>query len=261
MRKLSIFWLIPLIFAVCKSPYELVRTGSTYPALPKEAEVKVVSWSDIDKYEQIAVVDVGEFTLEKRIKYAQDAARAAGGDFIAPRLSGDASKDNRTEYLVQSFAVLKKKAQPDQVAIVRDTAQKDVEALSGKEIAPQDDNQGDLADEGTKADYSALPRASYRMLLTDYASLKGEKFKGSLYPVKYFRIPPALKKATGPDNQLLMLSSRQGAAKVLLMVPKEKYRDLNSRIKSKKRFDFVYTPVTVFKSKYPVLKYVDEIKE
>jgi len=44
------------------------------------------------------------------------------------------------------------------------------------------------------------------------------------------------------------------------VVPKERYKDLRSRIRSKKKFDFVYSPVTVFKSKYPVLKYIDEIK-
>lgn len=260
MRRISIIWLILLVFAMCKSPYELVRTGSTYPALPKEAEVKVVSWSDIDKYDQIAMVDVGEFTLEKRIKYAQDAARTAGGEFIAPRLSGDTAKDNKTEYLVQSFAILKKKAITEQVAVVQDKLPKDDEGEDDNEIAPNKDAEGDLADVEPKADYSALPRASYRMLLTDYASLKDEKFKGSLYPVKYFRTPASLKSATGAGNQLLMLSSRQGSAKVLLVVPKDRYKDLNSRIRSKKKFDFVYSPVTVFKSKYPVLKYIDEIK-
>jgi hypothetical protein len=254
---MSIIWLLPLIFTVCKSPYELVRTGPGHPALPKEAEVKVVSWSDINSYDQIALVDVGEFTLEKRIKYAQDAARAAGGEFIAPRLSGDAAKNNKTEYLVQSFAVLKKKTAP----VVADTMPKVSGGDDAREIAPPDEPQGDLADGGDKKDYSALPRASYRMLLTDYASLKGENFRGSLYPVKYFRTPPALKNTTGTGNQLLMLSSRQGSAKVLLVVPREKYAELNSRIKSKKQFNFVYTPVTVFKSKYPVLKYVDEIKQ
>ncbi len=65
MRRLSIILLLPLAFTVCKSPYELVRTGPEHPALPKDAEVKLVPWNDVGSYDQLAIIDVGEFTLKK----------------------------------------------------------------------------------------------------------------------------------------------------------------------------------------------------
>jgi len=259
MRRLSIIWLLPLVFTVCKSPYELVRTGPEHPALPKEAEVQLVPWSDMGSYDQLAIVDVGEFTLEKRIKYAKDAARAAGGEYIAARLTGDPAKDNRTEYLVQSFVVLKKKAPGEQSIAAMEMPKVSDGAAPKEDIAPEPEG-GDLDAGDAKADYSKLPRASYRMLLSDTPSLKGEQFRGSLYPVKYFRVPPALKTVAGSGNQLLMLSSRKGSARVLLVVPREKRRDILSRINAKKPMEFVYKPVTVYRSKYPVLQFVDEIR-
>ncbi len=247
-----------LIFTSCKAPYELVRTGPAQPPLPKDAEIKVVSWSEIDKYEQIAIVDVGEFTLEKRMKYAMDAARAAGGEFIAAKLSGDEAKDKRSEYLVQSFVVLKKKAiqetaAPKETAIIPKVS----EAMPSEEKKIPEEKEEIPAE---APDYSSLPRASFRMLLKEAPTLKGEKFRGSLYPVKYFKVPLELKKETSAGKQLLMLSNQSGSAKVLLILPRDKYQDMQDMIKAKKRLDFIYTPVTVYRSKYPVLEYVDTIK-
>ncbi len=110
MRNYAIIWLLPLLLVVCQSPYQLVRTGPEHPALPKETEVSIVPWSDVDKYDQIALVEVGEFTLERRIRRAREAARQAGGEFIAPKLPADPMKKSGNEYIIQSFVVLKKKA-------------------------------------------------------------------------------------------------------------------------------------------------------
>ncbi len=259
MKRFFLIFTIVLFFSSCKAPYELVRTGPAQPPLPKDAEIKVVPWSDIDKYEQIAIVDVGEFTLEKRTKYAMDAARAAGGEFIAAKLSGDAAKDKRSEYLMQSFVVLKKKAiqdmpAPKETAVIPKVS--DAMPADEKKMIPEDKEE--IPAEAP--DYSSLPRASFRMLLKETPSLKGEKFRGSLYPVKYFRVPSALKKVTSADKQLLMLSNQSGSAKVLLILPRDKYHDMQNMIKAKKRLDFIYSPVTVYRSRYPVLEYVDTIK-
>ena len=183
MRRMSIIWLLPLIFTVCKSPYELVRTGPSHPALPKEAEVKVVSWSDINNYDQIAIVDVGEFTLDRRIKFAQDAARTAGGEFIAPRLSGDASKDNKTEYLVQSFAVLKKKAAP----ATADTMPKVSGGDDGKEIEAQEEPQGRSCRRWGEerlflAPQGKLPYAAHRLREPQGGKIQGLPLPGKIFP-------------------------------------------------------------------------------
>jgi hypothetical protein len=249
MRRLYLIFLIPAAFLVCKSPYELVRTGPQNPPLQKEAEVTVVPWTDLDKYDQIAVVDVGEFTLERRIKYAKIAARDAGGEFIAPKLTGDKSKDGTSDFLIQSFVVLKKKP-PQETALPKVSAG----------IAAKDAGSLEAPEEKTAMDGSKLPRASYRMLLTDYASIRGEKFQGSLYPVKFFQVPRELKKEAGTGKNIIMLSSRQGTAKVLLIVPSARRAELNRMIKSKKKYDFIYSPVTVYKSKYPVLELIGERK-
>ncbi len=258
MKRFFIIFIIPLILTSCKAPYELVRTGPAQQPLPKDAEIKVISWSEIDKYEQIAIVDVGEFTLEKRMKYAMDAARAAGGEFIAAKLSGDETKDKRSEYLVQSFVVLKKKtiqetAAPKETAVMPKVS----EAVPSEEKKIPEEREEIPVE---TPDYSSLPRASFRMLLKEAPTLKGEKFRGSLYPVKYFKVPPELKKETSAGKQLLMLSNQSGSAKVLLILPRDRYHDMQDMIKAKKRLDFIYTPVTVYRSKYPVLEYVDTIK-
>ncbi len=127
------------------------------------------------------------------------------------------------------------------------------------DIAPITEGE-DFGAIDSKADYSNLPRASYRKLLSETPSMRGEQFRGSLYPVKYFRLPPELKKHSEEGNQLLMLSSRKGSARVLLMVPPGKRRDIQSLIQSKKPLEFVYKPVTVYRAKYPVLQFVDEIR-
>ncbi|MCX7678653.1 MAG: hypothetical protein N2316_05490 [Spirochaetes bacterium] len=262
MKRVGVVVFIVLFFPLCKSPYEMIRTGPEYPPLPKDAEVTLVPWTDIDKYEQIAIVDVGEFTLEKRTKYAKEAARKAGGEFIAAKLSSDEEKNKRHEYLVQTFVILKKKTiqekqtSPKEVAMLPKISEPTPIVEKESKIIP--DVNEDIPPE--VPDYSTLPRASFRMLLKETESLKGEKFRGSLYPVKYFRVPPELKNKATEGKQLLMLSNQSGSAKVLLFIPREHYYDIQEMIKEKKRFEFVYTPLTVYRSKYPVLEYLDTIK-
>ncbi len=257
MRKFSIIWLLPLLLVVCKSPYELIRTGPEHPALPKEAEVSVVPWSDFDKYDQIALVEVGEFGLEKRILRAKEAARQAGGDFIAPKLPADPLKSGGNDYIIQSFLVLKKKA-----PVAEPVQEEKLPVVSSGEpdlpVAPGD-GPADLADEAT--DYSNLPRASFRMLLKEYRTLRGEKFRGSLYPVKFIKAPSELRRETGKKNHLLMLSSGSGKVSVLLIVPRNMHKEMSEKILSKKRLDFIYTPVTVYKAKYPVLDYIEGVNK
>jgi hypothetical protein len=216
-----------------------------------------VPWGDFDKYDQIALVDVGEFTLERRILRAKEAARLAGGEFIAPKLPADTMKKSGNEYILQSFVVLKKKA-----PVAEPVQEEKMPVVSAGEpelpIAPGDE-PADLP--GEVKDYSNLPRASFRMLLKEYRTLRGEKFRGSLYPVKYVKAPRELTREAGKNNHFLMLSSGSGKMNVLLIVPRNMHKEMSDKIHSKKRLDFIYTPVTVYKAKYPVLNYIEGVNK
>jgi len=243
MKQMKAAFIALVLMLGCKSSYEMVRTGPTYPPLPKETEIKVIGWQDTAAYEQIAIVDVAEYNLDRRVNVAKEAAREAGGSLIMPKLSADAEQNKKTGFLVQSFIVLKERSA--QAATATTSVASAVK---------------DPAKEG-KADYSSLPRAQFRLLLTDISMMKGEKFRGSLYPVRFYRIPPTLKSYRKAGSQLLMLSSRSGTNSVLVFIPEAKGADLRKLIQAKKTLNFVYTPLAVYKARYPVLEYIDEIRE
>lgn len=248
-RSIYLILMLVLVFS-CKSPYELVRTGPMYTPQPKDAEVKIIGPGENAPYEQIAITDVGEYTLERRINEAKNAAREAGGTAIMPKLTTDSELNTKSGFLVQSFLILREKSED-----ITETPEKQVA------IAPADKNTAEIEGKAAKTgpDYSNLPRAKYRLLLTDLALLKGTTFRGSMYPVSYYRIPRVLKTFKKKNSHLLLLSSRSGSSRVLLFLPKDKYHTVKTMIKSKKRLDFVYKPVAVYKSKLPVLEYIDTI--
>ncbi|HON78161.1 MAG TPA: hypothetical protein PK544_06695 [Spirochaetota bacterium] len=245
-RSIYLFLMLVLMFS-CKSPYELVRTGPIYPPQPQDAEVKIVGWGEKAHYEQIAIADVGEYTLDRRIQEAMKAAREAGGTAIMPKLTTDSELNAKSGFLVQSFLILKEKSED-----IAETPEQKVATV------PVEKKGGDIEGK-TGPDYSNLPRAKYRLLLSDLALLKGTTFRGSMYPVRYYRVPRTLKTYRKTNSHLLLLSSRSGSSRVLLFLPKDKYTAVRAMIKSKKRLDFVYKPVAVYKSKFPVLEYVDTI--
>lgn len=245
MKQMKVAFIALVLMLGCKSSYEMVRTGPTYPPLPKDTEIKVIGWQDTTAYEQIAIVDVAEYNLERRMNVAKQAARDAGGSIIMPKLSSDADQNKKTGFLVQSFLVLKERT---------------VKVATGPESAASTQPDSDSA-KAPKTDYSTLPRAQFRLLLSDISMMKGEKFRGSLYPIRFYRVPPELKSYRKANTQLLMLSSRSGTNSVLVFLPEAKNADLRQRIQSKKILNFVYTPLAVYKSRYPVLEYIDEIRE
>lgn len=248
-RSIYLFLMLVLVFS-CKSPYELVRTGPIYTPQPKDAEVKILGWGENTQYEQIAITDVGEYTLERRINEAKNAAREAGGTAIMPKLTTDSELNSKSGFLVQSFLILREKSED-----IPETAETKVA------VVPENRNAAELEGKSAKTgpDYSNLPRAKYRLLITDLALLKGTTFRGSMYPVSYYRVPRVLNTYKKKNTHLLLLSSRSGSSRVLLFLPKEQYSAVRTMIKSKKRLDFVYKPVAVYKSKFPVLEYVDTI--
>ena len=255
MRQLCIvFSLLIILAAGCKSSYKVVLTGTPQPPLTEKDEVKVLAWGQAGDYIQIGIVDVGDYSLEKRIELAKKVARLSGGNIIMPKLEHDPSKDEKKKsYILQKFLILR--AKTDEEKMAEEAAGKLMVSKKGKTEDTGEEEGGEEA-----KDYSKLPRAKYKLLIEDVASLKGEKFQGSLYPIRFYNIPRNLREHTGKNKKLLLLSTRSGKSKVLLIIPKSTYKKFSAMAKSNKKLKFVYTPVTVYKSKYPVLEYIDEIK-
>ncbi len=259
MKRVILIILLLMIFFSCETQSRFVLTGVKHPPLAENVEVKVVAWGDPGNYEAIGIVDIGQYNLEDRIIEAKRIARLHGGDVIMPKglRNKEAIKDTASEgYLIQSFLILKTKEEMPEVAMVKDV---------GK-IEKEDDIQDDMEKSSSIShkNYANLPRATYKLLVNDYKSLKGELFKGSLYPKQYFRTPRRLRSHAGSDKKLLLVNTKSGKYKIFLFVPKSMTDRVQGIIKKRGRFNFVYTPVDVYvtgKGRYPVLEYVDEIKE
>jgi hypothetical protein len=259
MKRIILSILLLTIFFSCETQSRFVLTGVKQPPLAENAEVKVVAWGDPGNYEAIGIADVGQYNLEERINEAKRIARLHGGDVIMPKGLRDKEsiKDTESEgYLIQSFLILKKKEEMPEVAVVKDV---------GK-IEKKDDIHDDMEESSNvpQKNYANLPRATYKLLLNDYKSLKGELFQGSLYPKRYFRTPRILRSHAGANKRLLMVSTKSGKYKIFLFVPESMTDRFQGIIKNRGRFNFVYTPLDVYvtgKGRYPVLEYVDEIKE
>ncbi|MDY6934644.1 MAG: hypothetical protein SVZ03_10550 [Spirochaetota bacterium] len=252
--------LILLVSLFACSTAKFVRTGSVYPSLPRGEEVKVVVWGDQGKYEVIGVVEIGESSLESRIRKAKSIARDNGGDAIMPKGITDENELNKIGggFLLQSFLVLRTKAEKQMIE------EKKVDIVS--KIEPERDFFESVEEEESQTvediqpDAENLPRATFKLLIEEYATLRDEKFRGSLYPVKFTKVPSELRSYVERDRKLLLLKTKSGRYSLYLIVPENKGKRIGSIIGTNKKLDFVYTPVTVYRSKYPVLKYLGEIR-
>ncbi|GEM_PF-481466 len=255
MKKLVTFAFSLFLFG-CVTQSKFVLTGVKHEALPENAEVKVVNWGDSGSYEIIGIVDVGQYSLNERIEEAKRLARLNGGDVIMPKgLRGDESREkiDREGYLVQSFLVMKVKDEVPEIAVKDASNMKEGDKLSA-----------DKESQASIEKYKNLPRATFKLLVNDYRTLKGELFKGSLYPKRYYPIPVRLRSLAGRDKQMLLVTTRSGRYKLFLLVPKNMNSKFKGMIRQGKRFNFVYSPVDIYvtrRGRYPVLKYVDDIRE
>jgi hypothetical protein len=240
----------------CVTKSEFILTGVKHEALPENTEVKVVAWGDSDRYEIIGIADVGQYSLDERIEEVKRIARLHGGDVIMPKgLQGSESREkiDREGYLLQSFLVMRMKDEVPEVAI--------------KDASKMGDDDKLTADKELQASiekYKNLPRATYKLLVNDYRTLKGELFKGSLYPKRYYPIPARLRSLAGRDKQMLLVTTRSGKYKLFLLVPKNMNSKFKGMIRQGKKLNFVYSPVDIYvtrRGRYPVLKYVDDIRE
>lgn len=263
------------IFLYTCSLSQFVLTGKQYPPLPESSEVKVVAWGDQGRYEIIGIVDIGETSLDKRIEEAKRVARNNGADIIMPKVArnGEELSSSNSGFLLQSFLVMRTKEEVSneigdeikeeerQVDILKSSSE---EMDEGKESYLTDIDT--VKDTDTDADrmqlnYRDLPRATFKLLVEEYETLKGERFRGSLFATKLSKIPAELSLESGDYKGFLETTTKTGKYKLYLLIPKDDTLDFTKMIKSKERLNFVYTPVTVYRSKYPVLEFLDLIKE
>lgn len=234
--------LIILFFSLCSCTYsKFVLTGSNYEPLPEDKEVKVIPWGNQADYEVIGVAEIGESDIETRVEEAKKIARMNGGDIIAPKgIEVGDTEEPDVGYRLQNFLILKTK-EGQEVAEVEEPQETPPE-----EVVPQVE------------DY---PRASMRDLRRNYASLRGQKFQGYLYAFRFIKMPRRLAREVDKDKKVLGLrTSKRGKIKVFLLVPREEVDAFNDIISSKEKFKFVYTPVTVYKKRYPVLEYISMLE-
>jgi hypothetical protein len=236
--NIKIIILLALFFG-CSAPYELLVTNKQQP-LPLNAEVKVLAWGTPGDYEQVAIVDVGEYGLEKRVEHAKEAARHAGGNIIMPKIHLDPkSSDDPGAYLVQTFIILKAKPPEEKkVAVVKN---------------PADDSKK------SDSEYSKLPTLKYNDLIDDIDSIKGERYQWSLYPIGAFKVPKPLR-SVARGKIIYKMGGETGKQVVLLVIPKKEGKRLKKMGRNSEQLAFVYTPVMVYKKKFPVIEYVDDLE-
>jgi len=233
----------PFIFIVsliisCTS-VEFVKTGEEYPALNESDEVKVLLTADKNQYDEIGIADIGGVSLPVRIEKAKQIARSKGGDVIVPvtMCTEEAQKRMRSGYIIQSFYILKTKAV---AAIPKETAQsKQITIPVEEEFIPE------------------KQAATFTQLLQQYPALQGQSFTNNMVPLRFYKIPPSLL-AYGLSEYKLCLMQFDSDNSVLVFIPQAKITSIKKSIDNKDSIPVDFTPLGVYKGKYPVLKMLSE---
>lgn len=242
-RTITVLFLLLAFIIGCRTPQaKFTLTGKRYPARSEKAEVKFAWWNVKENYEEIGIVEVRDISLDLRITTAEKIARENGGEVIlseSMKMESDRQKFDKLGWMKQKFYVMK----PKEVA---ETPRVEMEVKT-----PVNENK-------------KLPRATYRLLTEEFRMLKGEKFKGYLYPKWYYkRIPRELRRYAGKDKRLLLLGTKRGKYRLLLIVPSDMTVIIKKKIKAKEELDFIYSPVALYRKRgiiYPVLEYINEIQ-
>ncbi|HNR87653.1 MAG TPA: hypothetical protein PKM65_04895 [Spirochaetota bacterium] len=274
MKKHSIVALIGCIIflAGCKTSYEYIITGKQYPPLKKDDAVKMVFLEDKGRYEELGIVEVTGKTLMKRVDAAVDVARKQGGDVLMIKGVRDEkameelrSQEDPSRPLKQSFLVLRTRPDDpnerlddeDAPAVRSGGPKKSVKAPS---IRTGVDDEGAL----DEADPSGLKRATWRLLVEEFEMLRGERFRASMYPLASSRkIPPSIDYHADGAKRLITMATRGRRHFAYLIVPKKMEQRVMRAKRFKRSFEFVYTPVDVYRrggKTYPVLEFVREIE-
>lgn len=236
MRIYNFVFIILFICAGSCTYSKFVLTGSQHDPLPEDKQVKVIPWGNQADYEVIGVAEIGESDIETRVEEAKRIARMNGGDVIAPKgLEAGETEEGDVGYRLQNFLILKTKKGHETAQVEESVAP----AGEPEPVAP---------------DY---PRATFKLLIEEYSSLYGQKFQGALYPYGFIKIPEQIYGQVDESMKCLGLkASSKGGIRVLLMVPPGEVEILKGIVQSNSKFKFVYTPVTVYRKRYPVLEFV-----
>jgi hypothetical protein len=264
--KLFTFLCISGLILSCTS-VEYIKIGNEFPSLAETDDVQVfMSSNPAQKYEKIGLVRIRGGSLEKRIEEAKEYAREKGGNAVIAREIGalsDPATDEVVEkvgastYETQEFSIIKLETGGTSIAKA-DKLEEATESEKGKGSKEQDENILSLLD------LNSIPRASYSQLINNYKSLQGKMFRGTLYPKKIYKIPPALKEGTESGDRLVLLTTKSGKNNIYLIVGSDKVPSFQNKIKSGEILDFVYSPFNVYTSKagkQPVIKFVEEVIE
>lgn len=107
--------------------------------------------------------------------------------------------------------------------------------------------------------YSAIPRATYRILAEDYEFLRDERFKGVVCPDKIMQLPKSLATHAHDDYKLLKAKTVARKNIIYVIIPENVVTRVREAIKMKRKFYIVYTPVDIYGG-FPVVKFVEEIE-
>jgi hypothetical protein len=244
------------------TPFISEKTGPLADIIP----VKVAQWGILDGYDVIGYAEVQGDTIQDRIIIAERYARAYGGDVIMPKgvFSREQIKNTYRDRTPQGFLIWRKKpsaASVPPISILDNNPQpkaapekKDDSLLQDLTEAKAPEKQPDYPV------YGKLPRSTYNSLMENKDTIKDQNFRGASYALKIYKIPEDLGVKTEADSMMAMLATRSGESKLFLIVPADRIAWIQEMIKSDKLMEYVYKPLSVYKEKYPIIQFVDEMK-
>lgn len=231
--------ILTVFFMISCTSVEFVNTGQEYPALNESDVVTVLLIIDKNQYDEIGIADIGGVSLPVRIEKAKQIARSKGGDVIVPvtMCTEEAQKRMRSGYIIQSFYILKTKSAT--------TTPK--ETIESKQIIPPVEEEF-MPEKQT---------ATFAQLLQQYPALQGQSFTNNMVPLRFYKIPPSLL-VYGLSQYKLCLMQFDTDNTVLVFIPQAKITVIKKSIDTRDTIPVDFTPLGVYKGKYPVLKMLSE---
>ena len=237
--------------------------------LPDHVQVKVAQWGILDGYDVIGYTEIPGDTIQDRIRLAEKYARAYGGEVVMAKgiTSKEQLKSTYRDKVIQGFLVWRRKPTPSAVPeiTVIDVTGKKIEEKKETPVKQDDSLLQDLSEETGGApkvysQYASLSRLTYNKLLENSADIRNQNYRGASYVLKLFKIPEDLGIEVEGDQKMAMLATRSGENKLFMLIPADRVQWLQEYIKGDKVMEFVYKPAGLYKEKYPVLKFIDEMK-
>lgn len=230
--------------------------------------VKVAQWGIIDGYDLIGYVELTGDTIQDRIKLAEKYARAYGAEVVMPKgvTSIEQIKSTYRDRATQGFLLWRKKPSPAAAAPIT------VIDVNGRIIperkAVTDDSLLQDLSETTGAPkvvqnfptYGNTQRLTYNKLVENSPEIKKDNYRGASYPLKLFKIPEDIGIKIEGDMMMAMLATKSGENKLFLVVPADRASWVQDMIKSDKVLEYVYRPLGLYKERFPVLLFIDEMK-